>query len=169
MNLKKLLLLFSLLLPLTVSAARPTKTVSRTELSSIFSDFRRYDGVEVVRLGRIATGAVKGVIRLAGKSDPDVREALSAVKGLKSLTVLEYDDCDPAVRERIEQRISHALRNGELLMEARDGGTSMQMFGVVDDAAGTVRDFVIHAPSNCALICLFGTLSMDTLTQMMAE
>ena len=166
---KRLLLILSLLLPLAASAARSTKSVSRSELASIFSDFRRYEGVEVVRLGRIATGAVKGVIRLAGKNDPDMREAMAAVKGLKSLTVLEYEDCAPAVRERIEHRISHALRNGELLMEAKDGRERVQMFGVVDDATGTVRDFVLHAPENCALICLFGTLSMDTLTQIVAE
>ena len=46
---KKLILILALLIPLAASAARP-KSVSRTEITSIISDFRHYDGVEVVRL-----------------------------------------------------------------------------------------------------------------------
>ncbi|MBR5724583.1 MAG: DUF4252 domain-containing protein [Bacteroidales bacterium] len=162
---KKCLFLLLLLLPLAASAARPAKGISRSEMTGIISEFRRYDGVEVVRLGRLATSAVKGAIRLAGMGDPDIREALTLMKGLKSLTILQYEDCAPAVRERLNRRISRALDKGELLMEARDGDTAMQMFGIVDDETGTVRDFVIHAPANCALICLFGTLSVDALSK----
>lgn len=162
---KKYLFLLLLLLPLAASAARPGKGISRSELTGIISEFRRYDGVEVVRLGRLGTSAVKSAIRLAGAGDPEIRDALTMMKGLKSLTVLQYEDCAPAVRERLNRRIARALDKGELLMEARDGGTSMQIFGIVDDETETVRDFVIHAPANSALICLFGSLSLDTLSK----
>lgn len=167
---KRLLLFLVLLLPLAASAAQPSRTVSKSELATVISDFRRCDGVEVVTLNRLATTAVKGVIRMAGSNDPEVREALQLMRGLKKLTVLEYENAAPDIRDRIQERIARALDGGELLMEARDGGgTSMQMFGIVDDASGTIRDFVIHAPDNCALLCLFGTLSMDALAKMMAE
>ena len=162
---KKYLFLLLLLLPLAASAARPAKGISRSEVAGIVSEFRHYDGVEVIRLGRLGTAAVKGAVRLAGAGDPDIREALTMMKGLKSLTVLKYDDCAPAVRERLNRRIGRALDKGELLMEAREGGTAMQIFGIVDDETGTARDFVIHAPADNALICLFGTLSLDTLAK----
>lgn len=166
---KRILLLIAFLLPLAASAAQPSRTLSKTELASIVSEFRRYDGVEVVKLNRLATGAVKGVIRLAAKSDPDAREALRTMRGLKKLTVLEYDGAAPEVKARLNTRIAQALDGSELLMEAKDGSSAVQIFGVVDDANSLVRDFVVHAPNDCALICLFGSMSMDILGKLMAE
>ena len=49
---KKVLLIFALLLPLVASAARPAKRVSKSEVTSLISDFRQYDGVEVVRMAQ---------------------------------------------------------------------------------------------------------------------
>ena len=125
--------------------------------------------MEVVKLNRLATGAIKGAVRLAAKSDPDAREAFRMMKGLKKLTVLEYDDAAPDVKASLNTRLAQALDGSELLMEAKDGNSSMQVFGIVDDANGLVRDFVLHAPNDCALICLTGTVSMDTLGKLMTE
>ena len=167
---KRILLILTLaLLPLAASAAQPSRTLSKTELASIITEFRGYDGVEVVRLNRLATGAIKGVVRVAAKSDPDAREALRMMRGLKKVTVLEYEDAAPEVKARLSPRIAQALDGSELLMEAKDGGSALQVFGIVDDANALVRDFVVHAPSSCALICLFGSMSMDTLSKLMAE
>lgn len=168
---KKFLLIFALLIPLVASAARPAKSVSRSEIASIISDFRHYDGVEVVRLGRLATGALKGIIRTAGISDPDpdTRQALQLIQGLKGLTVLEYEDAPSDIRYRLDRRIERALQKSELLMEAKDGDSMMRMFGVVDDASGSVRDFVIYVPDSSSLICLFGRMSLETLKTVMAD
>lgn len=167
---KKLILLLLLLLPLAASAVQPAgKTVPRAQLSAAISECRRYEGVETVRLGRLATAAVKGIVRTAGKSDPDARKALDLMRGVKRLTVLQYDDCSPEDRERIVRRLNQALDGSELLMEAKDGSSSMRMFGIVDDASGEVRDFVIHAPGECALIYVLGAIPMDSLGKLMSD
>lgn len=170
MNPKKLLLLFSLLLPLAAFALQPAqKVIPKAQLDALVTEFRRCDGVETVRLGRVATLAAKGVVRMAAKGDPDAREMMDILRGIRRLTVLQYDDAAPEVRERINARLTQVLDGSELLMEARDGSSSMRIFGVVDDAGDTVRDFVIHAPGDNALICIFGSLSMDSLGKMMAN
>ena len=166
---KKFLLILTLLIPLAATAAQPSRSVSRTEIASIISDFRRYDGVEVVKLGRLATGALKGVVGVAGMSDPDTRELLQMIQGLKGLTILEYEDAPSDIRYRLDRRIERALQKSELLMEAKDDGSLMRMFGVVDDVAGTVRDFVIYVPDSSSLICLFGKMSLDVLQKAMAN
>ena len=160
---KKYLLILTLLIPLAAFAAEPAKSVSRTEITSIISEVRHYDGVEVVKLGRLATGALKSVIRTAGIGDPDTRQALSMIEGLKGLTILEYEDAPKDIRYRIDRRVERALQKCELLMEAKEGDSRMQMFGSVDDKSGVVRDFVIYAPESGALICLFGKMSMEAL------
>ena len=166
---KKFLLILTLLVPLAAIAAEPAKSVSRTEIASIVSEFRRYDGVEVIKLGRLAAGALKGVIGAVGVMDPDTREALKLIEGLKGLTVLEYEDAPSDIRYRMDRRIERALQKCELLMEAKEGDSQMRMFGSVDDATGTVRDFVIYVPDSGTLICLFGKMSLDVLQKAMAN
>lgn len=169
MNLKKLLLLIALLLPLTASAARPAKRVSRSEMTSIISDFRHYDGVEVVKMGWLGTALVKGLARHVDDGDADTRAMLQTLRGIKGVTIVDYDDADPAVRERLNKNIERVLSRCELLMEAHDDGSSMQLFGDVDDVQGTVRNLVLHTPGDNALICLFGTVSLDSVSKLMAE
>lgn len=170
MNPKKILLFLCLLLPLAASAGTPAKKVSKTKITSVISEARCYEGVEVVKLGRVATAALKGLVRASAREDPDAREALRMMRGIKNLTVLDYGDCAPAVRERLASRLDDALGGSELLMEAKEsGGTSMQMFGILDEQTDRVRDFVIHAPSEGALICLFGSIPMEVLGKMTAD
>ena len=165
---KKFLLILTLLAPLAAIAAEPARSVSRSAIASIVSEFRGYDGVEVIKLGRLATGALKSVVGLAGISDPDTREALNLIEGLRGLTVVDYEDASSDIRYRMDRRIERALQKCELLMEAKGDDGRMRMFGSVD-AKGTVRDFVIYAPDDCALICLFGTMSMEVLQKAMAQ
>ncbi len=165
---KKVLIFFALLMPLAASAAQPARSASRTAIASIVSEFHGYDGVEVVKLGRLATGALKSVVSLAGISDPDTREALKMIEGLKGLTVVEYEDAPSDIRYRLDRRIERALQKCELLMEAKGDDGRMRMFGSVD-ANGAVRDFVIYAPDDCSLICLFGKMSMDVIQKAMAQ
>lgn len=166
---KKFILILALLLPLAATAARPVKRVSQTELASIVTEFRQYEGVEVVRMGRLGTMLVRGLLRHAEDGDADARELRRALRGIKGVTVLEYDDASEDVRERLNRRISRAIRHGELLMEAKDSDASVQLFGFVDESTGTVRDIVLHTPDSHALICVFGTLSMDVVGKLMAQ
>ena len=166
---KKYLLILLLLLPLTASAARPQKRVSQRELSSIVSEFRHCDGVEVMRLGRLGTALVKGVAVHVDDNDDDLREIRQALRGIKGVTVMEYESAAPEVRERVNRRLSSILGKREILMEVKDDGEKVQIFGVLDDATGLVRDIVFHSPSDCALICMFGSLPLDVIGQIAAQ
>lgn len=167
---KQLLLLLILVLPaLSAAATDAGDNIPKAQLNAVLSEFRQYDGVEVVRLGSLATSALRGVVRLASRSDPDAREALALMRGIKRLNVLEYEDCTPEVRERINQKLARILSDSELLMEAKDDSSRMRMFGVVDEKTGAVRDFVIHDPGSCALICIFGSIPMESLGKVMSH
>lgn len=165
---KKFLLILVLLLPLTASAARPQKKVSSREVSSIVSEFRHFDGVEVVRLGWLGTALAKSVAVHVDDPDGDLREIRHALRGIKSVTVMGYGDAAPEVREQVNRRLSRLLDKREVLMEVKDDGDIVKIFGVMDDASGLVRDIVFHSPSECALICMFGTLPLDVIGRIAA-
>jgi len=143
---KKLLLFLLLLGPITATAASPDGRIPKTQITSFITEYSHCEGVDVVRLGRLATGAVKGVVRVASIGDPDAREALSLMKGVKSLYVFDYASCTPALRVRIGRRLNRIFRNTELMMEVNDEEDRMQIFG---------------------LICIFGSVSMKTIARMM--
>ena len=164
---KKYLLLFLLLLPLTASAARPNKkNVSQREVASVVSEVRHCDGVEVMRLGWLGTALVKGVAVHVDDNDDDLREIRQALRGIKGVAIMSYEDASEEVRSKIERRLDRAMKGRELLLEAKDDGESVQIFGVMDDAHGTVRDFVMHVPGSGALICLFGSIPMDAVSKL---
>ena len=54
-------------------------------------------------------------------------------------------------------------------MEARDGGDSVRIFGVTDGDGSVLRDVVVHAPGSSTLICLFGSLPMETLAKLTGD
>ena len=162
-KMKKIALLFALLLSLAAAACPAGKTVPKRELAAIVSEFSACDGVEVVRLGRLGTAAVRGVVRAAASSDPETRPVLDLIRGIRRVAVMDYEDCAPQLRERIARRLDRALDGSELLMEARDGNESFRVFGLVDEETGVLRDFVLHAPADGALVYLTGTLSPDAL------
>ena len=123
----------------------------------------------MVELGRIKTAALKGVIRIAAMGDSDARDALALMKGIHRITILDYEDSSDADKASIEQRLERALSDSEMLMEASDGGDKMRIYGVMEERAEIVRDFVLYAPSDCALICIFGSISMDTIAKITSD
>lgn len=123
----------------------------------------------MVELGRAATAALKGAIRLATINDPDGREVLKLMKGIRSITVLDYENCSQSDREKISLKIERALSGNDVLIEASDGGEKMRIYGLVDDKTDKVRDFVMYSPSDYALICIFGSISMDAIAKIASD
>ena len=163
---KKFLLIAAILvLPLT-GECRPQKqkAVNSVRISAIISEFRGYEGVETVRVGRLGTAALKGAIRVSAAGDPESKEILEGIKGMKSFIVFDFEDAAPSVKERINSKISRALDGVELLMEVKDGEDAMKMYGVCSDDGGKISDFILHSPSDCALICVFGAVSADIIS-----
>ena len=163
---KKCLLLLFLLGPIAAMAASPEGRIPKTQISTFISEYSHCEGVDVLRLGRLATGAVKGVVRVAAVKDPDARDALRLMKGVKSLYVFDYASCEPALRDRIGRRLDRIFHDTELLMEVNDEGDQMQIFGLYDEQTDAVRDFVLYTPTDCTLICVFGSLSMKTISRL---
>ena len=162
---KRLLFLLCILVPCLSCVGTQSEAASGPRVSAAVSECRNYEGAEYLKLGRLATVALKGVVRVAGAGDSDVKEAISLMKGIKGLTVFSYDDCSDEDRMRIDARLSKALTGAEMLMEASDSGKKLRIYGTYDEKTDKVRDFVLFAPSESALIFVRGSVSMDTVAR----
>ena len=162
---KRFLLIISILLSCQAFAGTPGRTTTKTGIASTITECKNIKGVELVKLGRASTAALKGAIRLATISDSEAREALKMMKGIRSITVLNYEDCSQSDRDKISRKLERALSGSEVLIEASDGGEKMRIYGLVDKKTDKVRDFVMYTPSDCTLICIFGSISMDAIAK----
>ena len=163
-----IIIVLALTLPLAGSANAQGKPVPGTQISLLISEYKAYDGFEALKVGRLGTGILKSLISSGAVegSDPEIKEIKRLIKGIKKLAVVDYSDCEPQVRQGFTQKVGRLLNGAEMLMEVKDGSDIMRMYGVVDDRGDRVRNFVLFSPEDCTLICLFGTISLDSVLNM---
>lgn len=159
------------IMPIASYTAYGANGIPKDKLMAVVNEYRFYDGFEVVKLNSLGTKALKTAIRIAalGEEDEDIRQLLKVITGIKKVAVVDYEDCSDNIREGFSRKVGKILHDQEILMQVKDGSDSMTIYGVVSDDAGTVKDFVLFAPDSCALICLFGSISMDSLMRIVEE
>lgn len=163
---KKILLILSLMVPMLVTGATSGNRASKNRIGSFIADCRHYEGAEVVHLGTFATSLGKGILKIASIDDPDARELIKMIKGVKSLYVLSYDDCSNDVKAKVNSRLEKMLEGFEMLLEAKDGEDKVKIYGVVSENGKKVSDFILHTPSECAVICILGAISTEAIAKL---
>ena len=163
---KKLFLILGLMVPMLASAATFGNRENDKRIGNFIADCRDYEGAEVVHLGSFATSIGKGILKVASIDDPDAREALGLIKDIKSLYVFNYEDCSKGVKEKVNSRLERMLEGSQVLLEAKDGEDNVIIYGVVDEKEGKIKDFILHTPSECAVICILGSISADALAKL---
>lgn len=167
---KRLLLLLVILLPLQVSlGAKSKNTAPADKVSLMINGCRQYKGAEVVTLGRFALFALRSAVRITGTDDPDTKTALALMGGVKSIAVLDFEECSPRDKETIVRNLDRVLKNTEFLMEANDSGSKMRIYGNLDEARNEIKNFVLYAPSDCSVICISGTVPLDSVSKLMSD
>ena len=164
---KKLLITLLTVIFASMCFCTDMKAVTKNKLMALVQDVKPYDGVELVKVGSLGTAAIKALVKLGAViDDEDARNALEIIKGLNKVVILDYEDCDDAVKAKITAKAAKALAGSDLLMEVKDGEDHMQMYGVVDGEGSEVRDFVMYDSEGCALICLFGRINLNTVMKL---
>ena len=119
------------------------------------------------RLINIANGMRSAASLSSGaEDDPELREALKLLDGVRRLVVVEYEGGAEHQRKMFNDRVESALEGCELLMSANDDGSSVHIYGTLDEKSGRVGDLVVFTPDDGALICVFGSFPMEAVAQL---
>ena len=102
---KAIIVLAFLLVPVMTFALVPGGKISKIKVSSLVSQYRGKQGVEVIEIGRLGTALLKGVAAMADGNDKDTREALTALKGIKGLTIISYEDAEAVLKQKINGKV----------------------------------------------------------------
>ena len=136
------------------------------KLRSLVSTYKGTEGFEIVDLGGIGLGLLKAAARSAAESQED-REALKLFSGIKRLTVVDFSDAAPEARDKFLRKANKILKGGEMLMEAKDEGETVRIYGTSSSGGDLLEDIAILAED--ALIFVRGTVRMDQVGELMKQ
>ena len=159
---KKILLTLLMVLSLSTAwAGNPSG-----KLRSLVSSFKHEPGFEVVDLG----GLGMGLLRMAAGAeadDPEDRQALELLRSIKRLTVLDFSSASPEKKEKFLRKANRILDGEEVLMEAKDGGETVRVYGVSSKDGSILEDIVLLTAE--ALISVRGTIRADQIGALMKQ
>lgn len=158
-------------IPLAGFAKNGDGSVPSEKLMSLISEYNGRDGFEVIKIGSFGTSMLKAALKMGASKDEeeDLKQALKLMKGIKKMAIVDYEDASDKVRETFNSRLERLLGSAELLMEMKDGDDCMKIYGIMDSECTQIRNFVMHAPGDGALIYLFGTIQVDEIMEYAAE
>jgi len=136
------------------------------QLNSLVSSYKGTEGFEIVDIGGFGLGLMKAAARTAAET-PEDRNAMKLFDGLKRLTVVDFSEATPDLREKFLRKVNRALEGGEMLMEAKDDGETVRIFGTSSDDGVLLKDIVILTED--ALISIRGTIRSDQVEALMQQ
>ena len=150
----------TLLVLLTLfSIALPAKG-RNTKFRMLVSEYRGQEGFEVVNLGGPLLSLIRGAVKM-GAEDAEEKAAIDLLRGIRHLTVVDYEDCAPGVKDEFNRRLRKLLSGEEVLIEAHDDGESVKIYGCLSEDGSILKDIIIHAETDGALISILGSIRMD--------
>ncbi|MCQ2183040.1 MAG: DUF4252 domain-containing protein [Bacteroidales bacterium] len=160
---KKILMMF-LALALGLGGAARAETNAAGKVISLANQYKGYEEFEVVRVGPLVMKFIK---MASGKAIEDEQEGvLALMDGIRKMVIVDYDGVEDRVREEFDQKVRKVLSRCEVLMEAKDGDELVRVFGKISADGDSVSDVVIYVPSDGALICITGTVDLDSVKDM---
>ena len=174
--------LFLLLSVTAVCQAR--KTPSRARIQEMVNDMRAQakragidsdresvtlPGIKVVSDSKIEMVSIGGLAMKLGKAIGGPNREIPAVRGINNMLVVSYDDCPDHIKNLFNTRMSRELNGCELLMEAKDNGQKMSCYGTTSNDGAKISDIIMFVPDDGALICFFGTISADDLSDLVND
>ena len=162
---KKILITLLMILSLGTGAqaGRPRQN---TQLRTLVASYRGTEGFEVADFGGAALSLMKAAARSAVDTEED-RQALEVFRGLKRFTVVDFSDASDHAREAFLRKANRILDQGEMLMEAKDGGETIRIYGSSSKDENFLEDIVLLAEDT--LIFVRGTIRIDQIEALMKQ
>lgn len=193
MNMKKIFVALMAITMLTASECTSNagirKSVNKSRINTLVEELRaeaRAEGIDsdresltlpgiklvsennldIVSIGSLGISVIKLGTRMSGEDAEEMRMARSLFKGIKKLMIVSYDECPVELRERFNRKVARTLNGCELLVEAKDEGEKVSIYGTTSRDGSKISDIVLFAPEDGALMCFFGTIDAARLGEL---
>lgn len=162
---KKILITLLMILSLG-TGAQAGKPRQNTQLRTLVASYKGTEGFEIVDFGGVAMSLLRAAARTAVETEED-RQALELFKGIKRFTVVDFSEASDHAREAFLRKANRILDHGEMLLEAKDGGETVRIYGASTKDENLLEDIVLLAED--ALILVRGTIRIDQVGALMQQ
>ena len=144
-----------------MQASAAVRKVDAADLAGVISRYENEEGFETVRFGNLSLGFFK-MIAKATASQED-KKALEVFDGINKFIVVDYSDATSAKKTAFGEELSKILDGVEKIIEVKDSGDSVDIYGSLSEDGEEISNVVIHASDGCSLVCFFGSVKMKDI------
>lgn len=157
-----------LLASIGATAKNTCKGVNLDRLNDLITDYRNCEGFDVINIGGLGTLGIKALIkhRIETEYGKNGQSIYNIIRDIKKFAVVDYDNCENAVKSEFDRKVNRMLTDDNLIMEVKGFGEVMKIYGVADENNNRLRNFVMYAPSEGALICMFGSIPLSSINSL---
>ena len=148
------------------TAALAGQKTQNPQLRNLVTSYKGTEGFEIVDMGGVALSLMRAAARSAAETEED-RQALALFKGLKRLTVVDFSDASDHAKETFLRKANKILDHSEMLMEVKDGGEAVRIYGSSSKDENLLEDIVLLADE--ALIVVRGSIRIDQIEALMKQ
>lgn len=147
-------------------AAAHKDKVDSSAISALVEKYEGKEGFETVTFGNLAVGLVK-MLANATAQTPEDKAALGVMDGINKFIAVEYHGASASEKASFDKEISALLEGAEKIVEVKDSGDSVDIYGTLSKDGEKIKDVIIHVPEESSLVCIFGTLGIKDLGAVM--
>jgi nitrogen regulatory protein PII-like uncharacterized protein len=103
------------------------------------------------------------MIANATAQTPEDRAALGVMDGITKFVAVEYQGASASEKASFNKEINALLGDAEKIVEVKDAGDSVDIYGTLSKDGEKIRDIIIHMPEESSLVCIFGTVDIKDL------
>lgn len=140
------------------------RNVNSGAVTGLIKEYNLTEGFDVVSVGGLGLGLIRMIANAS--MDEEERAALEIMDGLRRIVVLDYEEADSSQRESFTRRMIDILDGAEKIMEVKDEGDVLNIYGTCADDGDSIDDLIIFSPGDYSLICLFGSISSQKVADL---
>lgn len=159
---KRIMIILAASLLMFADVAAAGRGVNTGSVTSLVRTYRLEEGFDVVSVGRLGLGLAKLVANASVETE-DEKAALSLIDHLNKIIVVHYEGAQEKKREKFDAELARLLSRAEKILEVKDEGDTVNIYGTSDGTGDDVSDLMIYVPGECTLVCLFGKISAEKI------
>lgn len=144
-----------------IQASAVDRKLDAADLSAVISRYENEEGFETVRFGNLSMGFFKMIAKVAASEED--KKALDIFDGISKFIVVDYSDASSTKKTAFIKELSKILDGVEKIIEVKDSGDSVDIYGSLSEDGEEISNVVIHASDGFSLVCFFGSVKMKDI------
>lgn len=141
------------------------RNVETRNIINIISEYKHVPGVQVISVGKLGLGLAKVIANMSAETEED-RAALAILNGINKVVVVTYEDATEAKQKEFNSKLSKLLNNAEKILEVKDEGDTVNIYGTSVNGGESIDDLMIFIPEDYTLICILGSISAERIADL---